>query len=86
MIYKVIIPKNVVKIFEKLDNNIKTKVKEKLILLKDNPNPTGSLKLKGFTNQYRIRIGDYRIRYLIIYEQFEVLILDIAHRKDIYKN
>jgi len=40
-------------------------------------------KLKGFQNYYRIRIGDYRL----VLEQVEkewILLIVIAHRKDIY--
>jgi len=40
-------------------------------------------KLKGFQNYYRIRIGDYRL----VLEQVEkewILLIFIAHRKDIY--
>ena len=85
MIYKVIIPKNLLKFFDKIDLHTKSKIKEKLQNLKENPLPLGSIKLKGYDDQYRIRLGDYRIRYFINFTDSEILILDIAHRKDIYK-
>ncbi len=85
MIYNVVIPKNLLKFFDKIDLNTKSKIKEKLQNLKENPFPIGSIKLKGFNDQYRIRFGDYRIRYFINFINSEILILDIAHRKDIYK-
>ena len=40
-------------------------------------------KLSGYTNYYRIRIGDYRIG--ICYDDNTLWLAAIAHRKDIYK-
>jgi mRNA interferase RelE/StbE len=40
-------------------------------------------KLVGFTNAYRIRIGDYRIG--IFFQDDIVIFARILHRKDIYK-
>jgi mRNA interferase RelE/StbE len=85
MSFRVIIPKNLLKFFGNLEPNVKNKFIGKLKLLEDFPKPIGSIKLKGFDNQYRIRLGDFRIRYFINVEKLEILILDIAHRKDIYK-
>ncbi|MBK8056185.1 MAG: type II toxin-antitoxin system RelE/ParE family toxin [Saprospiraceae bacterium] len=41
-------------------------------------------KLSGFTNYYRLRLGDYRIGFEIINVNVIRFII-IAHRKDIYK-
>jgi mRNA interferase RelE/StbE len=40
-------------------------------------------KLKGFSNAYRIRIGDYRIG--VTFENNIVKFARVAHRKEIYK-
>jgi mRNA interferase RelE/StbE len=40
-------------------------------------------KLKGYKNNYRIRIGDYRIGLFI--EKNKVVFSRFLHRKDIYK-
>lgn len=40
-------------------------------------------KLKGYKNNYRIRIGDYRIGLFI--EKNTVVFSRFLHRKDIYK-
>jgi len=41
-------------------------------------------KLSGFSNYYRIRIGDYRIGVEQI-DKRTIRLIIIAHRKDIYK-
>ena len=52
--------------------------------LEDNPRPSGSRKLHG-REEWRIRVGDYRVIYRIDDAAQEVLVLDIGHRRDIYR-
>jgi mRNA interferase RelE/StbE len=50
------------------------------------PRPEGSKKLKGSReNLWRIRIGDYRVIYLIEETIKVVEVRKIGHRKDIYE-
>jgi len=41
--------------------------------------------LKGFKDQWRIRIGDWRVVYLIDEAVKLVSILRIAHRREVYE-
>lgn len=52
--------------------------------LKTNPTPPKSLKLHG-RDGYRIRIGDLRVIYTIQRGKLIILILDIGHRREIYR-
>ena len=52
--------------------------------LKTNPTPPKSLKLRG-REGYRIRVGDLRIIYTIERGKLIVLILDLGHRREIYR-
>jgi mRNA interferase RelE/StbE len=58
---------------------------EKILLLVADPRPSGVKKLKGFENEYRLRVSDYRIRYEIDDRTLTVVILDCKHRRDIYR-
>lgn len=49
------------------------------------PRPPGSVKLVGFDIEYRIRVGDYRVIYQIHDSVLIVLVIEIGHRKDIYR-
>ena len=53
------------------------------------PHPPGSVKVQGIDDGlydvYRIRQGDYRILYSVR-SYTEVIVLDIGHRKDVYRN
>lgn len=52
----------------------------------ENPFDLGYLeKMTGYTNKYKIRVGDYRIG-ITIKKQTQILVCQrIAHRKDIYR-
>lgn len=58
----------------------------KIELLKQDPRPEGSAKLKGSQNLYRIRHGDYRVIYQIQNLVLVIVIIRIGHRRDIYRN
>ncbi len=50
-----------------------------------NPRPTQCKKLKGGDNEWRIRVGDYRIVYEIDDTAKTVDVTRIAHRRDVYE-
>jgi mRNA interferase RelE/StbE len=54
--------------------------------LKENPRPRGCIKLKGYKNEYRIRVGDYRVRYEVRDQESIVVLLRCKHRKDVYRD
>ena len=53
--------------------------------LSADPRPHGVKKLAGADRTYRIRVGDYRVVYEIEDDVLLVLVIRIAHRKDVYK-
>jgi mRNA interferase RelE/StbE len=53
--------------------------------LASNPRPRGCQKLKGYKDFWRIRIGDYRVVYLVADTIRLVRIERVADRKDAYR-
>lgn len=53
------------------------------------PHPSGCKKLEGVTHNneavWRVRSGDYRILYVVRRHPNHVVVLDIDHRKDVYR-
>jgi mRNA interferase RelE/StbE len=49
------------------------------------PRPPGCKKLKGGDKEWRIRVGDYRIVYVIDDTARTVDVTRIAHRREVYK-
>ena len=86
MTYQIIITKSIQKQLDNLPNNLKERVYEKIGQLADEPRPNGVVKLKGYENEYRIRIGDYRVRYEILDKDETILLLQCKHRREVYKN
>jgi mRNA interferase RelE/StbE len=85
MSYAVVISKSVQKQIDNLPSDIIERVIEKIQSLASEPRPDGVVKLKGSDNEYRIRIGDYRVRYEIDDDSQLVQILQCKHRKDVYR-
>lgn len=54
--------------------------------LADDPHPPGSKKLKGTDDLYRIRAGDYRILYTVEGRRLVVLVVNVGHRRDVYRS
>ena len=52
--------------------------------LAENPRPLGSRKLAN-RSEMRLRIGDYRVLYLIDDVRGTVTISVIAHRREVYR-
>jgi mRNA interferase RelE/StbE len=85
MSYQVLVPKPVQKQLDDLPYTIRDRVLKKILVLKENPRPYGCVKLKGYENEYRIRIGDYRLRYEIRDHESLVILLHCKHRKEAYR-
>ena len=86
MAYKAIWHEETLKDLKKLDRTTAKKIvaKVKNYLIQD-PVKLG-LPLKGtLKGLYRYRIGDYRIIYVIDQAEKKIVILNVNHRKKIYK-
>lgn len=73
-----------------LPPKVRRQVIRKAKALQTNPFPATAKKLRDVETPegepvYRERSGDYRILYVVRRKPDEVLILDIDHRKDVYR-
>ena len=83
--YLIKFKKRAAKELRKLPVAILKKASKSIDGLAKNPRPKGSKKLKGSDeNMWRIRIGDYRVLYVIEETIKIVNIRKVGHRKDIY--
>jgi len=73
--------------FKKLDRVAQVKIKEKLLLLIENPdNLKNNIKsLKGeYSGLFRLRVAHYIVIFRVEDERLVITIIRIGHRKDIY--
>ncbi len=68
---------------EKLDKAEKLRIHGALEILKTDPIPPNSKRLKG-RNDYSIRVGNYRIIYNFSSGKLKILVIAIGHRREIY--
>jgi mRNA interferase RelE/StbE len=83
--YKVIIDKQILKSLDKIPVVYLSNIKKAVNNLANNPRPPGSIKLAGSKNSYRIRVGIYRIIYIIEDNILTVEIIKIDNRSNVYK-
>ncbi len=84
MTYNLTIRRKAQKQLAKLPSKDYKKVKQTIFNLANEPRPAGAIKLKG-REGWRVRQGNYRIIYEIIDKELVITVLDIDHRKDIYR-
>lgn len=86
MKYEIEISDSAEKFLEKIPKKDRLRILEKIDTLEQNPMPTGSIKLKGYLDAlYRIRSGDYRVVYSIQKDVLIILVVEIGHRREIYR-
>ncbi|PQM75670.1 type II toxin-antitoxin system RelE/ParE family toxin [Corynebacterium sp. J010B-136] len=74
-----------IKSLRKLENSQRVKLIDAIEGLADDPRPVGVKKLQGGSGEYRIRVGSYRVIYEIQDKQLIILVLNVGHRREIYR-
>jgi mRNA interferase RelE/StbE len=70
----------------KLPSDVQEKIRYAIEELQENPRHRGVEKLttSSKSQEYRIRVGDYRIKFLIHDDILMIFVIKIAHRKNVY--
>ena len=85
MAYSVSLAPPAARQFRKLPFLIQQRLKPHIDALAVTPHPVKVLKMEGEPDLYRLRVGDYRIVYYIWEREQQVLIVRIAHRREVYR-
>jgi mRNA interferase RelE/StbE len=84
--YELVYLPSIQKDLRKLPKAIVRKILARAEKLRDTPFPRDSVKLTGYDNRYRLRQGDYRILYSVDGARILVTVVQIGHRREIYKH
>jgi mRNA interferase RelE/StbE len=84
MAHSIKIEQKVLKRLAEFDVPLRRRIMQAIGKLVSNPRPSGCKKLKGM-EAWRIRVGDYRVIYEIHDDVLIVLVVRVAHRRDVYK-
>ena len=70
---------------DKLTPKIATQIVREIQKLKSDPVGNNCKPLKGFKGIWRLRVGDYRVIYEIKDSEPMILVVEIGHRREVYR-
>lgn len=83
--WQVLVEQRAGKHLARMDPVIRRRIAEAIDGLTTDPELAGLKPLRGMTHVLRIRVGDYRILYRVRHQARVVEVIDIDHRRDIYR-
>jgi len=85
MSYSVLLRPAVDRDLKSMPFQIRSRVEGAIDRLRENPRPSGTRKLVGFENEWRLRVGDYRVLYVIDDSKQQIVVARVAHRREAYR-
>ncbi len=70
---------------ENLSDSLIARLVPKIEGLAADPRPSGCRKLRGHKDLWRIRVGEYRVVYIIDDARKMVSVTRVAHRRNVYE-
>ena len=83
--YSIEFDKSVKKTLSKLPNEVIKKILDAIAELAEDARTNGCKKLQSSEDYYRIKVGNYRVIYEINDGELLILVVEIGHRKEVYK-
>lgn len=83
--YKIHLAPRAERAFLSIEFRTRRRLARRIDALANDPRPRGVKKLKGEDDLYRLRVGDYRVIYQVQDRVLLVLVLDIGHRRNVYR-
>ena len=84
MTYTVEVRPRALKQLAALPKGVRASIAQAIEALASVPRPPGAVQLKG-TAFLRVRVRDYRIIYEVIDDVLLVLVVRVAHRREVYR-
>lgn len=81
MMYKIVLKKKAKKFIDKLPKNERLRIVKAIGQL---PNGEDIKKMKGHSELFRLRVGEYRIIYTVDNGELIVCVIDAGNRGEIY--
>ncbi|MBS3933761.1 MAG: type II toxin-antitoxin system RelE/ParE family toxin [Truepera sp.] len=83
--YKLTARRSFEKALGKFPKNVTAAIIDRVRGLTDNPFGPNTKKLTGSASLYRLRVGDYRVIYMVDSKGKVIVLLHVGHRKDVYR-
>jgi len=82
--YSVLIKRSAEKEMDRLPPRTFERVAKAILKLERDPRPKGSKRLRGMQD-YRLRVGEYRVLYSIDDDARVVEVIAVGHRREVYR-
>ena len=86
MSYDVVLTRRAEREILKLDDTTFARVRAAIDALAEDPRPSGVRKLQGRDNEWRIRVGRYRVLYAVEDQTKRIVVYRVTDRKDVYRH
>jgi mRNA interferase RelE/StbE len=84
MVYEVLLKRSAERELSGLPRPIHDRIVERLTRLAAVPRASGAVKLQG-REAYRMRVGDYRVLYVVDDAHRRIEVVAVGHRRDVYR-
>ena len=85
MSYQIDVAPSALRQLRKLDPQARRKIQAAIELLANEPRPPAAKMLVNTGGAWRVRVGDYRVVYDIEDGRLVILVLAVAHRREVYR-
>ncbi|MGG6312398.1 type II toxin-antitoxin system RelE family toxin [Paenibacillus macerans] len=88
MKYEIKFLKDAYKYLQRQNSSTRNRILDHLKILSENPrHPELDIKrMQGVENQFRLRVGSYRVVYSIVDNELIIIVIRIGSRGDVYKS
>lgn len=83
--YEVYLERAAERDLRRLQTELFQRIIARIAALADDPRPVGCRKISGSSDDWRIRIGDYRVIYEIDEVRKAVRVMRVRHRREAYR-
>jgi mRNA interferase RelE/StbE len=84
-VYEVYLERSAENDLKRLPTSTFYRIVHQIKTLAENPRPSGCRKITGSKNDWRIRIGDYRVLYEVNDKVKAVRVMRVRHRREAYR-
>lgn len=82
--YRIEVRPAAVRALKQVDHQDRPRLQAAIALLSSNPRPPCATSLRG-RDGFRVRVGNYRIIYTVDDDVLVVVVVTLAHRRDVYE-
>jgi mRNA interferase RelE/StbE len=84
-VHEVLLERSAERDLKALPSEIFRRILPHIKALTEDPRPPGCHKIAGSRNDWRIRIGDYRVVYEVDDRLKQVRVMRVRHRREVYR-